>query len=537
VNPPFAAIATRIGRCKVSAAAALGAALFFSAGAAKATGFTDIGEDIRSKTETTFKVTGNLRVRGEILHNLDLDRGPTPSGQLFYPVPLSDPKGQTLAAADFRLRTDLAFYSPGYGVAVKARFDAPDNLLLGGAADGFPAAASSQRPVTALSLKRAYGEALTPIGIFSAGRMGSHWGLGMLANGGDCADCDSGDSADRLAFLTPIAGHIWAMAFDISATGPFRRRKIETRAVDIDPNDDVRTFTFAVLRYRDDLARERRRKADKGTFEYGAYVSHRWQKNDVPADYLPVAQPVLVDARQSMARGYTATAFDFWARLTLPSVRVELEAAALIATIDQPSLIPGLLLRQPAASRQFGVAMESEIGRPEDRFTWGLDAGFASGDPAPGFGVKQSVNASASKPGDLDGPQANPPSDNRVDNFRFHPDYRVDRILFREIIGTVTDAVYLRPHVRFAIARLGPSTLSASLHGVASFAVNATSAPGQKSPLGIELDPTLAYGSRDGFSFALDHAVLFPLQGLDNVEKNLAAKPAQLIRLRAIYGF
>jgi uncharacterized protein (TIGR04551 family) len=504
---------------------------------ARATGFTDIGDDIRTKTETTFKITGNLRVRGDVLYNLDLDRGPTPSGQLLYPVPLSDPKGQTLASADFRLRTDLAFYSPGYGVAVKARFDAPDNLVLGGAAQGIPSAASNQRPITALNLKRAYGEALTPIGIFSAGRMGSHWGLGMLANGGDCADCDSGDSADRIAFLTPIVGHIWAVAFDISASGPFRNRKIETRAVDVDPNDDVRTFTFAMLRYKDDLARERRRKAGKGTFEYGAYVSHRWQKNDVPTDYLPVAQPVLLDARQSMFRGYTATAFDLWLRLTLPSFHAELEAAAVLATIEQPSLIPGLLLRQQALSRQFGVAIETEIGAPEDRVTGGLDLGFASGDPAPGFGVKQSLTGAAPKPGDLDGAQANLPGDNRVDNFRFHPDYRVDRILFREIIGTVTDAVYLRPHVRWAIARLGPSTLSASLTGVASFAVNATSAPGQKSPLGIELDPTLAYGSRDGFSLAFEHAVLFPLAGLDNVEKNLAAKPAQLVRLRAIYGF
>ena len=42
------------------------------------------------------------------------------------------------------------------------------------------------------------------------------------------------------------------------------------------------------------------------------------------------------------------------------------------------------------------------------------------------------------KPGDLDGAKANPPFHTNVDNFRFHPDYRIDRILFREIIGTVT---------------------------------------------------------------------------------------------------
>ena len=32
------------------------------------------------------------------------------------------------------------------------------------------------------------------IGYLAGGRMGHHWGLGMLGNGGDCPDCDSGDS-------------------------------------------------------------------------------------------------------------------------------------------------------------------------------------------------------------------------------------------------------------------------------------------------------------------------------------------------------
>ena len=41
--------------------------------------------------------------------------------------------------------------------------------------------------------------------------------------------------------------------------------------------------------------------------------------------------------------------------------------------------------------------------------------------------------------------------DNRIDNFRFHSDYRVDRILFREIIGTVTDAMYAKPHARLRL--------------------------------------------------------------------------------------
>jgi uncharacterized protein (TIGR04551 family) len=504
---------------------------------AGATGFTDIGEDIKAHPDTAFSAHGSLRVRGTGFYNLDLDRGPTPSGQLFFPVPLSDPRGQWTAGADLRLRTDLAFYAPFASVAVKARLDVPDNLVLGGQPDGIPGGTTTQLPTAAMRIKRVYGEALTPFGILSAGRMGSHWGLGMLTNGGDCADCNSGDAADRIAFVTPLGGFIWAASFDFSASGPWIQGKVPGSAINIDPTADVRTVTFAFLRWSDDRTRERRRKAGKTTFDIGAYVSHRWQKNDVPATYLPLASQVPLSAAQVMYRGYTATAVDGWTRLTGPWGRIELEGAVLVANVDQPSLFPGVLLNKPVKSLQIGVALESEFGKPEDAVTGGLDAGYASGDPAPGFGVSQKVNPAQPKPGDLDGPQGNPPYDNNVNNFRFHPDYRIDRILFREIIGTVTDAVYIRPHVRWNMVRLGQSWLTASLAGVFSMTTFQSTAPGGKLPLGIELDPTLSYGSKDGFGAALEHAVLFPLAGLDNVELGMKAKPAQLLRLRLTYAF
>ena len=55
--------------------------------------------------------------------------------------------------------------------------------------------------------------------------------------------------------------------------------------------------------------------------------------------------------------------------------------------------------------------------------------------------------------------------------------------------------------------------------------------------LGVELDPSLTWVNDMGFSVAVDYAVLFPLAGLDNPDLGLAAKPAQLARLRLIYAF
>lgn len=517
-------------------ALAVGAALLGFSGDAWATGFTEIGQDIRPRTEAGFKLEGYFRTRGEYLYNLDLDRGLTPSGLPLYPVP-SD-AGQSLYGGDLRLRTDLSVYAPGGTVAVKVRVDTLDNVAAGSSAVGNYAAATTQTsPAAALRVKRAYGTVLTPFGVLSAGRMGNHWGLGMLANGGDCADCDSGDAADRVAFLTPLLGHVWALAYDISATGPVTVRKDGVRQLDFEPTDNVQTVTFAVLNFRDEGALERRRKAGVASVEYGAYLSHRWQKNDIPSTYLPTSTPVAYSAAQVVRRGYTATAIDGWFKVTLPSFRLELEGAMLTAQIDQASLLPGVELKKPVKSKQVGLVMETEFGSLDGPGGGGLDAGYASGDPAPGFGAFPAPNGTAPRAGDLDGPQANVPRDNRVDNFRFSPDYRIDRVLFREIIGTVTDAIYARPHARVVLFRNTAGQLSASAALVASWAAQAASTPSGQGFLGLELDPTLVYQSHDGFALALDHGVFFPGAAFDNPSARLTARTAQVIRARLLLRF
>jgi hypothetical protein len=252
------------------AAAFLVATSLTATAPARATGFTDIGEDIVPRTDVGFRVDGYLRARAEDLYNLDLDRGLTPSGQPLFPVPLGNPNAQAITYADMRLRTDFAAYAPGGTVAVKARVDVLDNIPLGGNAQGIPAQSTTQiSPSEAFRVKRAYGEALTPIGLLAVGRMGSHWGLGMLTHGGDCADCNYGDAADRIALITPIAGHIWALSYDIDQIGPFVPTPAGGTLLNLSPSADVHTVTFAMLRYKDDAARRRRRAAGKTTSSTG----------------------------------------------------------------------------------------------------------------------------------------------------------------------------------------------------------------------------------------------------------------------------
>ncbi|MBE2252359.1 MAG: TIGR04551 family protein [Myxococcus sp.] len=502
------------------------------------------GEDLLVREKTEVKVTGFFRVRGDLLHNLDLDRGTTPSGLPLFSVPLSDPLAQDIALADMRLRTDLAVYAPFAAAAVKIRADLIDNLVLGstptlspGTGNApTPAASPGQLPASIFRIKRAYGEVLTPIGYFAAGRMGNQWGLGMLSNGGDCLDCNLGDAADRLAFVTSLGGHLWAFAYDFSAVGPTPYRRDAQRQLVLDNALDVKSVTFAWMNVRDDLSRRRRTRADKLTFEYGAFVSHRWQDFDAPESYLPVANPRPLTPASVMRRGYRAVAADAWARLTAPSFRVELEGAMLFAESEQASLLPGVLLRDKVQSAQFGAALETQLGGNDAVFVGGLNAGYASGDPAPGFGAFPNAGAVAA-PGELDGAQVNVPRDNRVDNFRFHPDYRVDRILYAEIIGTVTDSLYVRPWGRLRLLDFSSTQLNLKSSATLARSIFAQSTPNNDALLGLELWGALTWESKDGFDVLAEYAVLFPFGAFNNPSQNLTATPAQLARVRLAWKF
>ena len=486
------------------------------------------------REHTKIELHGALRFREAALFNLDLDRGLDSRGQPIFPVPLGG--GQRLDAGDIRARTDVAAYAPGVGVAVKARIDWLDNVALGGdpeLSNGSPATSYGQRP-TAVVVKRAWGEVLTPFGILAAGRMGSQFGLGITANSGDCDDCDRGDAADRIAFVSPILGHLVAVAWDVAARGPFTRSRDGGHAIALEPTDGASGATFAILRTHSPAALARRAAAGRTSLEYGAYLAHRAQDRDVPASYLPTAiPPGTFTSDDLVARGFSATTTGGWLRITNASVRLEAEVAYAHARIDQPSLIPGTEITVPVTSDQLGLAVQSEVALGGSRI--GIDGGYASGDSAPGFGAFPKVGEAPPQPGAFDGAQADLPKDRTVDNFRFNPDFRIDQILFREIIGTITDAIYLRPHASTTLLAAGHGKLEVIAALIASWAVKATSTPSGERALGVELDPELRYTHKDGFAISLAYGVLLPGAAFDN--STLEAKTAQVVRGRIWFVF
>ena len=153
-------------------------------------------------------------------------------------------------------------------------------------------------------VKRAWGEALTPVGILAAGRMGAHFGLGITANGGDCEDCDRGDAADRVAFVAPLAGHLLAVAWDIAVARPVHAARGTAAApIALEPTDTrlgPRRSPLLKVALAGRARPPRRCRAHQRS-STPRTSPRRAQDNDVPASYLPIATPP-TDVHQRRSR-------------------------------------------------------------------------------------------------------------------------------------------------------------------------------------------------------------------------------------------
>ncbi len=488
-----------------------------------------------------FELDGYFRARGDVFVNLDMNAGVDPRGQPLFITPAAE-DSDTLSSANQRLRLDPTF-NISEDLSVHATVDVLDNLVWGQTPDSFPRdgnandssfLSETQVPPMAginaardsLRVKRAWGEVLTPVGLLSFGRMGSHWGLGMLMNDGDDIDADFGTTVDRLMFVTLIGDHFVVPAFDIMSSGPIYqpRDEYQGQAFDLENRDDVLQYVLAIAR-RDSDEEVRRQVLDGRTvINYGLYNVLRRQTLDFigspPAgrDY---------DDRWHRDSGLEADDFirrnayvyipDVWFRLTTARLRLEVEAAAVLGRIDNalPTSPPDAVEDAAVSITQFGAVAQADYSFLRDRLRVGLETGFASGDRAPGMGVR-ATGEGLSEPGSIDGRQFNVDPDvgeidNTLNNFRFNRAYNIDEILWRRVLGRVTDAIYLRPTLSYDLAE----SFGFDLAAIYSRAVFEESTPGDSPELGLELNGGLRYLTRDGFFIKGVYGILFPFGGLE----------------------
>ncbi|MFZ5468707.1 MAG: TIGR04551 family protein [Myxococcota bacterium] len=522
-----------------------------------AQGWQDSWVEERRKLEL-FVPDGYFRVRPDLLHNLDLNRAPDPSGYTLFPQSPTSAGDKTMAGVNMRFRFEPTL-NVSEEVRVRLQIDALDNVLFGSTPDyafsrsaavgfrndrdAFTVFSNSQTPpasaVSSLSdslkVRRVYGEVSTPVGILRGGRMGSHWGLGMLWNDGNCRNCDFGTTVDRLMFVTePVTGFYVTPMLDFNAEGPATVKAGSGVPIDLSNSDDSHSFVLAVARRDTEQQARARLDNNQAVFNYGLHFTYRVQKHDPAELYGNAFQNEGGDVPTGqLSAGYVRRDSnlyipDVWVKYERRSFRLELEAAGVFGSIgnraqrgadaDSPGANQGLTVVQ------FGAVAQGEYKLLEGGLKLGLEVGFASGDRAPGFGnYPRRVTGDAdnnTQPGDIDGPQYACQStggctDNSIRNFRFDRDYRVDLILWREILGGVTDAVYARPTIDYRVAE-GFHLLGAVIYSRAIFFESTPSFDGTSGDenLGLELNAGARYETEDGFFAEVMWGILFPLGGL-----------------------
>ncbi|HZR11024.1 MAG TPA: TIGR04551 family protein [Myxococcales bacterium] len=523
-----------------------------------------------------FQPHGYLRMRGEFFNNMRLGRGADPTGNFLFPGPFIGTGGNNSQSdANFRFRFEPTL-AVSEDLSIYFQADILDNILLGSS----PATDAYLDPFTPLSVlanrrgagtvnvKRVWGRVNTQLGELLFGRMGDHWGLGILHNDGNCLDCDYGDTYDRVAFAPrEFKGHHFSVMFDILDKGAVTTgEKGELgRSVDLDTLDDG--YRLAVEVTRVDTAEEIKRKLDaqQWVINYGLIADYRTQVWDTPVAALDLTGALRSQVVRRGAKIYQPDAF---LSLKRKKWRLDAEIAFTLGSVGTHQQAPEVdigsgavpqdvadLLRKGVNFFQVGGALQTDVALlSADALLFGLEFGAASGDKgAYGFGARPWRNGSgavqpvapgqeptrAAGPGDIDGSHldfSTPNGHARINNFIFNRSFNVDMILFRNLITSVTGAWYLKPSLRYRPTGrktgggddTGFEILFAAIYSQAWYAENT---PGLSRPLGLEFNAGITYDTSDRFHAGLAYGILFPFSGLSNTNPDQSASIAHAVRM------
>ena len=551
-------------------------------------------EDWWKLSRPVFELHGYFRVRSEFLHNFSLGRKDAFNGVNGRPMWPQPPDNQyidtggneqevalcgddpaaglepcdnaTQAGANMRFRLNPELHISD-NVRVRAQIDLLDNIVLGSTPQGYanvpgvsgeynvvarggysPLGAFSSTlwaPVSGVNstrdsivVKRVWGEYSSPIGQLRFGRMPSHWGLGMLVNSGDGHDSDWQSTADRLMFITGVRSWdlYFAAAWDFANEGPTSASFSEQQGqpYDLAQTDDLDQWVFVVMRRMSPERARKQLRDGNAVVEGGAYVVYRQQEIANESRDASTAASLGQQA-QSLSGGYVrrgaeAVVPDGWFRFRYDDFRLELESALIWGSVENTSPSVGESNYFNARDsddngwnvRQWGLAAETSYRALNDQLRLGFKFGYATGD--------DDVEGLAPIG---EGLQPNLTPNRTFSTFRFHPDYRVDMILFRNILSRVSGAYYFRPEVGYDFIRdPDGQKVGADAAVVWSRASEFVQTPGNARDLGIELNFKVHYQAKDGvlnddldkmggFFTSIEYGVLFPLGGLGYLPKEI----------------
>ncbi len=504
------------------------------------------------------EVEGYLRLRSDFLHNFNLGQGYVLTGSPGtppFPTPLEcgvregECSSKNISSGNMRFRLEPTINVTDQ-VRVMSQIDVLDNLIMGSTPDslvraGSPELWTNRAPASSLYTtqeapqagrnnlfssivaKRAWAEVDTEFGSLRFGRMPWHFGRGMYFNNGACPECDTGTTVDRLMALTTVYGHQLALAWDFGAQGyntgltDLGRRDPESQQYDLSQQDDVLQLTAAITHLDDERQLQERVNRGEVVFNYGAQMVYRQQSHELfdlskvssfnKAATQPGDPPTRENLAESLQLNVDALVMipTLWMKLAWKALTIEFEGTSLLGRIGNA----GPLAEDPNASgkhlgiRQLGWVLASDLRLYGNALFVGFETGGATGDQAENPRTYLNYRWKS---------VAQPVGDTRITDFKFSPNYHVDEIFFRRIMGTVTNAIYVKPSLAYWLNLAETRQVGLSGAVIYSAAAVPVSTPGNSISYGIETNLGVNYRNpADGFYGGLVWGVLFPMGALD----------------------
>ncbi|MBW1876246.1 MAG: TIGR04551 family protein [Deltaproteobacteria bacterium] len=302
-----------------------------------------------------------------------------------------------------------------------------------------------------INFRRVWGEVTnSTIGQLRFGRMGHQWGLGMLWNSGEgtnqldtALDSDFQSEVDRIQLIGKFKGIFFGASWDFANKGYIFDPVQDIQAIPIDATklDDTRQWSILLARRMQPLAQEKRLARGKWVFNGGAYFIYRTQSQSTSTAPLLATRTDIENA--FVRRDAKVYMPDGWFEVLWKDLRLEIEFAGILGKIQNisPAEFPPTAEGEKFKLRQWGIAFEGEYRFLGKKLGVFLKGGMASGDPDV-VGLSQYEDLATQ-----------PVGQKTVSNFSFHPDYRIDLILWRRIMGRIAGAYYLAPAISYDIIR------------------------------------------------------------------------------------
>ena len=488
-----------------------------------------------------FELNGFYRFRGDWFKKFNLGFDSDAEGGAPFPEPLActptegitKPCENTLKSANMRLRLEPVIHLDEK-TSVHVQADLLDNVVYGSTPDGWTgdglhrpdvpigAFTDNQAPPEggrnhlsdSIIVRRAWAEVETPFGLLKFGRQPNHWGMGIYANAGSedpihgtfDLDSDYGDTVDRVSFDggipgTQLRGSIamdWATTQPTSSQTDLFADRTDGQGWDLDDNDDSNQWTFVISRLDAPGDFLDRVLAGETALNAGGMLVYRSQKWDQTGAVLGETP----DPAGFVPRGYKTYIPDLWVHLGIGDLDLELEGVGVLGSVDH---LDDVGLNEEIDIRQFGAVARLLYHFLDRDLRLGLEGGFASGDQWDNE-PQGSTHISNRRPFPGEG-------DETMTQFMFDQDYNIDLILFNELLGAVTNAIYMRPSFAYDITE----RFAMKIQNVTSFVHKRVSTPGNGLMYGTEFDADVEYHN-DGFSAGIAYGVLFPLGAMDHPE-------------------